>query len=97
MSDETNVEAGSETSGETTTDTTVTEQSATDTTVTDTNATDTVKTEPEATADAGGAADETKDESPKAGDACVCPDGRKGTIHSYDAGLLCVPNENQSE
>jgi hypothetical protein len=29
----------------------------------------------------------------RAGDACVCPDGRKGTVHRFDAGLICLPNQ----
>jgi hypothetical protein len=29
------------------------------------------------------------------GDECVCPDGRKGTVHSFDAGLICIPNHDQ--
>lgn len=31
----------------------------------------------------------------RAGDACTCPDGRTGTVHQYDAGLICMPNEVQ--
>jgi hypothetical protein len=31
----------------------------------------------------------------RAGDACTCPDGRTGTVHQYDAGLICMPNEIQ--
>ena len=31
----------------------------------------------------------------RAGDECVCPDGRKGTVHSFDAGLICIPNHEQ--
>ena len=31
----------------------------------------------------------------RAGDACTCPDGRKGTVHSFDAGLICIPNADQ--
>jgi len=31
----------------------------------------------------------------RAGDACICPDGRKGTVHQYDAGLICIPNQDQ--
>ena len=27
------------------------------------------------------------------GDECKCPDGRKGTVHSFDAGLICIPNQ----
>lgn len=30
-----------------------------------------------------------------AGDECICPDGRKGTVHSFDAGLICIPNHDQ--
>ena len=30
-----------------------------------------------------------------AGDECTCPDGRKGTVHSFDAGLICIPNADQ--
>lgn len=29
----------------------------------------------------------------KAGDACTCPDGRAGTVHRFDAGLICIPNQ----
>ena len=32
----------------------------------------------------------------KAGDECVCPDGRKGTVHKFDNGLVCIPNADQS-
>jgi hypothetical protein len=31
----------------------------------------------------------------QSGGECICPDGRKGTIHSFDAGLVCIPNEDQ--
>jgi hypothetical protein len=31
----------------------------------------------------------------RAGDECICPDGRKGTVHSFDAGLICIPNHDQ--
>jgi hypothetical protein len=27
----------------------------------------------------------------KAGDDCVCPDGRPGSVHRFDAGLVCIP------
>jgi hypothetical protein len=34
----------------------------------------------------------------KAGDACVCPDGRPGTLWSDGAdGFVCLPNHDQSE
>jgi membrane protein involved in colicin uptake len=29
------------------------------------------------------------------GDACQCPDGRKGTVHRFDEGLVCIPNADQ--
>jgi hypothetical protein len=29
------------------------------------------------------------------GDECICPDRRKGTVHSFDAGLICIPNHDQ--
>jgi len=88
MSDETNVEAGSETSGETA----AVDTAQVDTTSTDTSATETAPADTDASADAGGAADET---SVKVGDSCVCPDGRTGTVHSYDEGFVCIPNVDQ--
>jgi len=102
------VDAGSETSGETAAETTATDTSATDTTATDTAATETANADKGASADAGGAADETQTDVPvdgsrtgfvqngHPGGECICPDGRKGTIHSFDAGLVCIPNEDQS-
>jgi hypothetical protein len=106
MSDEqTNVDAGSETSGETATvETSQEETTATETTEPTTEpATGAV----ESTEDAGGAADETA-ETPNAyesrtafvtgarqGDECLCPDGRKGTVHKFDEGLVCIPNADQ--
>jgi hypothetical protein len=84
MTDETTVDAGSENSGET---------AAVDTAQADTTATDTSATETtDASADAGGASSET---TVKAGDTCTCPDGRAGTVHSYDEGLICIPNADQ--
>jgi hypothetical protein len=78
MDEQENVNAGSETSGETA----------------DTAQADTADTSDTAQADAGaesagGAAE------PKVGDTCTCPDGRAGTIHSYDEGLICIPNQTQ--
>jgi hypothetical protein len=29
------------------------------------------------------------------GDECICPDGRKGTVHKFDEGLVCIPNADQ--
>lgn len=87
MTDDTTVDAGSENSGETAADTTATAE----TTSTDTSATDTASAASEASADAGGAATDAV----KAGDACTCPDGRTGTVHSYDEGLICIPNADQ--
>lgn len=31
----------------------------------------------------------------RAGDECTCPDGRKGTVHKFDEGLVCIPNADQ--
>jgi hypothetical protein len=54
--------------------------------------------------DAGGAADETDanesrtgfaEKGLRPGDPCKCPDGRTGTVHSFDAGLICIPNADQ--
>jgi hypothetical protein len=90
MEPENQVDAGSETSGEQAVDTTATAQ-ADATTATDTSATDTAQAT-DASADAGGASSET---TVKAGDSCVCPDGRTGTVHSYDEGLICIPNADQ--
>jgi hypothetical protein len=103
MTDETeNVDAGSETSGEQAAETSQ-ETTAAETTETST------ETSAETSADAGGAAETTEtsevtedasrtgyaDKGLRAGDACVCPDGRKGTVHQYDAGLICIPNQDQ--
>jgi hypothetical protein len=27
------------------------------------------------------------------GDACVCPDGRTGTVQRFEVGLICLPNQ----
>jgi hypothetical protein len=35
------------------------------------------------------------DKGLRAGDECICPDGRKGTVHSFDAGFVCIPNHDQ--
>jgi hypothetical protein len=29
------------------------------------------------------------------GEQCTCPDGRTGTIHRFDEGLICIPNQDQ--
>lgn len=101
MSDEQeNVEAGSETSGETAA--AATSQEATE--ATDTAAAETEQSEDAAAADAGGAAEQTPDANEsrtgfvtgaRQGDECICPDGRKGTVHSFDSGLVCIPNHDQ--
>src|SRR4051812_34866368 len=100
MSDEqTNVNAGSETSGEQAAETL---QETTAAAPTDAS---TERSE-ETSTDAGGAAVQTTapaaDESrtgfvsnARTGDACICPDGRKGTVHSFDAGFVCIPNHDQ--
>jgi len=109
MSDEQNVEAGSETSGETAEAETSQEAAA------ETETTDASTEQSESTDGAGGAAEQTEESgsetvvAPDAelsrtgyadkglhpGDECVCPDGRKGTVHSFDAGLICIPNHDQ--
>jgi len=97
-----NVNAGSETSGETT-----------ETVQTETASTATAQTE---TVDAGGAAEQSTSETSgeaapegvdsnesrtgfvmnaRAGEECICPDGRKGTVHKFDEGLVCIPNADQ--
>jgi hypothetical protein len=66
--------------------------------------------EAKAKADAEAAAQQTKDAADadasrtgyadrglRAGDPCICPDGRKGTVHSFDAGLISIPNAEQGE
>ena len=88
MTDDTTVDAGSENSGETA----AVDTAQVDTTSTDTSATETAPADTDASADAGGASSET---TVKAGDSCVCPDGRTGTVHSYDEGLICIPNADQ--
>ena len=57
----------------------------------------------EVAAEATDTSSETSDESRtgfaerglRAGDACICPDRRTGTVHQYDAGLICMPNQDQ--
>ena len=39
--------------------------------------------------------DDAEKTTVKAGDTCTCPDGRTGTVHSYDEGLICIPNADQ--
>jgi hypothetical protein len=100
MTDETeNVDAGSETSGE---------QAETAQVESTNSTTETVQTDA-GVQDAGGAAETTEtsevtedasrtgyaEKGLRAGDACTCPDGRKGTVHQYDAGLICIPNQDQ--
>jgi len=34
-------------------------------------------------------------ETGRPGDTCVCPDGRTGTVHRFDEGLICIPNADQ--
>jgi hypothetical protein len=100
MSDEQNVYAGSETSGEQ-----AAAEPSQETAAAETSDASAEQSE-ETTADAGGAADETAETvdpnasrtdfaAPglKVGDACKCPDGRKGTVHRYDAGLICIPDQ----
>lgn len=105
MSDEQeNVDAGSETSGEQAADVSSQEQASTET---ETATADTASeaSQDAGAQDAGGAAEQTTPDAnesrtafvsgARAGDECVCPDGRKGTVHSFDAGLVCIPNADQ--
>ena len=58
---------------------------------------ETTRPEEAAAPEAGAEASRTGYAEPglRAGDECVCPDGRKGTVHSFDAGLICIPNHEQ--
>jgi hypothetical protein len=31
--------------------------------------------------------------SGRPGELCTCPDGRTGTVHRFDEGLICLPNQ----
>jgi hypothetical protein len=108
MSDETeSVEAGSETSGESadtakadTTDTSETAQ--TDSSAENAGgAADQTETSSETSGESVADAEQSRtgfaDKGLRAGDECICPDGRKGTVHSFDAGFVCIPNHDQSE
>jgi hypothetical protein len=34
----------------------------------------------------------------RAGEPCICPDGRKGTVQKFEGvGMVCIPNHDQSE
>ena len=83
MSEETTVDAGSETSGETA----AVDTAQTDTTATDTSASETAQATTDAGADAGGAAE------PKQGDPCTCPNGAPGTLQPVgdeNGKLICI-------
>jgi hypothetical protein len=106
MSDEQeNVGAGSETSGE---QAAPAQAETADTTATDTAQADTGAADAGGAADASKESSETSGEQAapsdasrtgyaekgqRPGDACVCPDGRTGTVHRFDAGLICLPNQ----
>jgi hypothetical protein len=99
MSDDQTVDTGSESSGEQAAETT--EQS--ETTATEATA-ETTEQSAETAQDAGGAAEGTPDPNEsrtgfvtnaRQGDECICPDGRKGTVHKFDEGLVCIPNADQ--
>jgi hypothetical protein len=49
--------------------------------------------EAKAKAEADAAAQSGSGSGPKTGDSCVCPDGRPGTVHVLDEGLICLPNQ----
>ena len=105
MSDEQkNVGAGSETSGETdettqveSTDTT-TDTAQTDTDVDAGGATDATEehseTSSEQAPDPSASRTGFVEGSARTGDACVCPDGRPGTVNVFAGGLaICLPNQ----
>src|SRR5437879_6294919 len=98
MSDEQNIDAGSETSGETA-DTAQADSAGT-------SASDTAQADEGADVESAGGAADMQDESGsetvaadadesrtgfvekvRPGEECVCPDGRKGTVHKFDEGL----------
>ena len=93
MADETNVNAGSDNSGDTA-DTTATEQSDTAAQTTDTTATDTAQAD-QGAADAGDAAEQEGNNSaaPAPGASCICKDGRPGTVHDLGGEIVCLPNQ----
>jgi hypothetical protein len=108
MSDEQeNVDAGSETSGEqAAAETSQEETAAAETTDVSTEKSEETAADagsaaeptPETEAPAPNADASRTDFAAKglhAGDECICPDGRKGTVHSFDAGLICIPNADQ--
>jgi hypothetical protein len=105
MSDEQqNVEAGSETSGEQADTTVQTDaETSTDTAQADSAdaggaADETAKHGSETSQEVAPSADESRTDfvsDARPGDECTCPDGRKGTVHSFDAGLVCIPNADQ--
>src|SRR5690242_8729610 len=100
MSDELeNVEAGSETSGE---EAAETSQEVTAAEATDAPAEQSEESAADAggAAEAEESGSETSEvavdgsrtgfvENGQSGGECICPDGRKGTIHKFDAGLVC--------
>ncbi|HEX3721244.1 MAG TPA: hypothetical protein VHV31_00540 [Nitrolancea sp.] len=96
MSDETekNVDAGSENSGEPAASETV----QTDTSDQDAGGSADVEQTQEAVVEETPSTESRTgfaEPGQKAGDECICPDGRKGTVHSFDAGLICIPNADQ--
>jgi len=106
MSDEQeNVEAGSETSGEQaaadnsavaeTTETSTTEVTA-DAGVAAEQTQESGSETSGQIADAGESRTGFAEKGLNPGDECLCPDGRKGTVHRFDAGLICIPNHDQA-
>ncbi len=103
MSDDQNIDAGSETSGETaapaqaeTTDTASETAQAGAATASAGDAAEqkeSSETSGEVVPDANESRTGYADKGLKAGDPCTCPDGRTGTVHRFDAGLICLPNQ----
>ena len=55
---------------------------------------ETVETEPAEIVDGNGSRTGFV-QTGRPGDTCVCPDGRTGTVHRFDEGLICIPNADQ--
>ena len=114
MTDETNVTAASENTGEYVPEETSTEATSAEgatasaETTSDASQDASASTAVDAVSDGAGNSAEDATVTPdanasrtgfvsngKAGDECTCPDGRKGTVHKFDEGLICIPNHDQ--
>jgi hypothetical protein len=94
MSENENVETSSETSSDVAAEAQTSEAAApAETASAETAATDVAAETSSETSDASRTGFAEK--GLRAGDTCTCPDGRTGTVHQYDAGLICMPNQDQ--